>query len=264
MGPVNNSKPLVLLTGMLASCSFLHLKHLTDNLQLTGPNGFVGAHVLQQLLANGYKVRGTVRSLSKSSYLADLYSDKTASGDLHFVTVPDIQAPGALDSAILGSDGSSSAPETEPASYICHVASPYFTASKSPLEELISPAVNGTRNVLTSALKSTHLKRLTVLSSFASVVDLSLNPRAGYNYTEKDWDPVTLEQGSKDGYWGYHASKTFAERAAWDMFHDASPKPSWDLVTFCPPMIYGPPIHEIDAAKASMVWGLVFAACCLR
>ena len=197
-------------------------------------------------------MRGTVRSLPKSYYLAKLYPNEAASGDLHFVTVPDIEAPGALDSAILGTDSSSnpsSKLESEPASYVCHVASPYFTTSKSPLEDLINPAVNGTRNVLTSALKSTQLKRLTVLSSFASVVDLSLNPRAGYTYTEKDWDPVTLEQGSKDGYWGYHASKTFAERTAWEMFQQATPKPSWDLVTFCPPMIYGPPIHEIDASK---------------
>ena len=252
MGSVNDSKPLVLLTGMLASDSFLHLKHLTDNLPSIGPNGFVGSHVLQQLLASGYRVRGTVRSLSKSSYLANLYPNETASGDLHFVTVPDIEAPGALDSAILGSDSSSNSSttlESEPASYVCHVASPYFTASKSPLEELINPAVNGTRNVLTSALRSTQLKRLTVLSSFASVVDLSLNPRAGYSYTEKDWNPVTLEEGSKDGYWGYHASKTFAESAASEMFHNAKPAPSWGLVTFCPPMIYGPPIHEIDASK---------------
>lgn len=55
------------------------------------------------------------------------------------------------------------------------------------------------------------------MSSFTSVVDLSKNPRAGYTYTDKYWDPVTMEKGQKDGYWGYHASKMFAERAAWDM-----------------------------------------------
>lgn len=101
--------------------------------------------------------------------------------------------------------------------------------------------------MLASALKAPNLKRLTVMSSFASVVDLDKNPRAGYVYTDKDWDPVTLEKGSEDGFWGYHASKTFAERKAWDIWNEA--KPSWDLVTFCPPMIYGPPIQEIDAAK---------------
>ena len=90
---------------------------------------------------------------------------------------------------------------------------------------------------MSSALKADKLKRLTIMSSFASVVDLEKNPRGGYVYTDKDWDPVTLEQGKKDGFWGYHASKTFAERAAWDLWKEA--KPAWDLVTFCPPMVYG-------------------------
>ncbi|KIV87689.1 hypothetical protein PV11_03219 [Exophiala sideris] len=202
---------------------------------LTGPNGFVGAHVLDLLLKNHYRVRGTVRSLSKATYFKNKYPEASASGCLSFVAVPDIQAPGALDEAVDGVD------------YICHVASPYFTSSNDPIKELVEPAVNGTRNVVSSALKSKTLKRMTIMSSFASVVDLSKNPRGGYTYTAEDWDPVTPEEAAKDGFMGYHASKTFAERAAWEMWKEA--KPDWDLVTFCPPMIYGPPMQEVDKSK---------------
>ena len=190
---------------------------------LTGPNGFVGAHVLDQLLASGYRVRGTVRSLDKASFFRKKYAHRGA--DLSFAIVPDIQLPHALDAAAADAD------------YICHIASPYFTSSIDPIKELVEPAVDGTKNVIASALESEKLKRLTIMSSFASVVDLEKNPRPGYTYTSSDWNPVTLEQAKKDGYWGYHASKTFAERAAWDLWKEA--KPSWDLVTFCPPMVYG-------------------------
>lgn len=200
---------------------------------LTGPNGFVGAHVLDHLLKAGYRVRGTVRSRSKAEFFENKYADNL--DDISFSVVPDIQAPNALDEAMKDVD------------YVCHVASPYFTSSSDPLKELIEPAVNGTKNVMSSALKANKLKRLTIMSSFASVVDLDKNPRAGYTYTDKDWDPVTLEKGQEDGYWGYHASKTFAERAAWDMWKEN--KPSWDLITFCPPMVYGPPIHEVSPEK---------------
>ncbi|KIX08534.1 uncharacterized protein Z518_03190 [Rhinocladiella mackenziei CBS 650.93] len=202
---------------------------------LTGPNGFVGAHVLEHLLRSHFRVRGTVRSLSKATYLQNKYAAASSNGDLAFVVVPDIQAPGALDSAAQGVD------------YICHVASPYFTSSNDPIKELVEPAVNGTRNVVSSALKTKTLKKMTVLSSFASVVDLSKNPRGGYTYTSDDWDPVTMEEAAKDGYMGYHASKTFAERTAWEVWKDAKAKGeiTWDLVTFCPPMIYGPPVQEI-------------------
>ncbi|KAL6248166.1 hypothetical protein RBB50_004421 [Rhinocladiella similis] len=206
---------------------------------LTGPNGFVGAHVLDVLLKNNYRVRGTVRSLSKAAFLEKRHPRACVEGDLTFVAVPDIQAPGALDEAVQG------------AVFICHVASPYFVSANDPIKELVEPAVNGTRNVVSSALKSKTLKKMTILSSFASVVDLSKSPRPGYTYTADDWDPVTPEQAASDGYYGYHASKTFAERAAWSMWKDAKDKGeiTWDLVTLCPPMIYGPPCHEVQKDK---------------
>lgn len=75
---------------------------------LTGPNGFVGAHVLDLFLKNNYRVRGTVRSLSKAAFFQNKYSQACLYGDLTFVAVSDIQAPGALDEAAEGVD------------FICH------------------------------------------------------------------------------------------------------------------------------------------------
>jgi nucleoside-diphosphate-sugar epimerase len=200
---------------------------------LTGATGFVGAHVFAALLSSGYKIKATIRSQSKGSFLSQKYS--TQKDDFSFAIVPDLQAPGALDEAVQDVD------------YIVHLASPYFTSTNDPIKELVEPAVNGTKNVLASALKAPKLKKMLVLSSFASVVDLSKNPRPGYVYTEKDWDPITPAQAAENGVLGYHASKTFAEKAAWDMWSDAKKKGEigWDLCTFCPPMIYGPPIQEI-------------------
>jgi len=201
---------------------------------LTGPNGFVGAHVLSSLLKSGYRVRGIVRSPDKASHLETAHAHHVSSGDLAFQCVPDIQREGALDTAMADVD------------FCCHVASPYFTTSDDPLRELIEPAVNGTRNVMASALKSNKLKRLVVMSSFAAVVDLSKNPRPGYVYTSADWNPLTKEQGVKDGYLAYHVSKTEAEKAVWEMHRAAESPASFDVCTLCPPMIYGPPLHEIN------------------
>jgi nucleoside-diphosphate-sugar epimerase len=196
---------------------------------VTGPTGYVGAHVFHALLTSGYRVRGTIRRESGANFLRQQYPSHVS--DMEFVVVPDIQATGALDAA------------TKDVDYICHVASPFFM-SQNPIKDLVEPAVNGTKNVIASALKSGgQLKRMTIVSSFASIVDLTKNPRPGYTYTEEDWNPVTEEQAAENGVFGYYASKTFAERSAWEMWRDA--KPSWDLVTFCPPMIYGPPIHEV-------------------
>ena len=204
---------------------------------VTGPSGFVGAHVFSALLNAGYRVKGTIRSPSKSKYLEQKFS--TFKGDFSFVTVPDLQAPHALDEAVQDVD------------FICHVASPYFTSSNDPVKELIEPAVNGTKNVLASAFKAPNLKRVIVLSSFAAVNNLKLVPRPGYVYTEKDWNPVTEAEAAANGMVGYSASKTFAEKAAWDLWKEAKETGTitWDLVTLNPPMIYGPPLHEVDVSK---------------
>lgn len=84
---------------------------------LTGPNGFVGAHVLDRLLSEGYRVRGTLRSQAKAKFFEKKYSSE--SSDISFVVVPDIQAENALDAAMTDVD------------YVCHVASPYVGSQPS-------------------------------------------------------------------------------------------------------------------------------------
>lgn len=97
---------------------------------LTGPNGFVGAHVLDRLLSDGYRVRGTVRSQAKADFLEKKYASR--SSDISFIIVPDIQAPNALDTAMTGVD------------YVCHVASPYVGYSaNSHLVPVLTSVVHG-------------------------------------------------------------------------------------------------------------------------
>jgi nucleoside-diphosphate-sugar epimerase len=40
---------------------------------LTGPTGYVGAHVFRVLLTNGYRVRGTIRRESGANFLRQQY-----------------------------------------------------------------------------------------------------------------------------------------------------------------------------------------------
>jgi nucleoside-diphosphate-sugar epimerase len=203
---------------------------------LTGGSGFIGAHVLDLLLKQNYRVRCVARSAKKAQFLENQYPSKRS--DISSVIVPDIQSPHALNEAMRDVD------------YVLHLASPFFTVSNDPLKELIEPAVNGTKNVVASALEDTtsNLKRVVITSSLAAILDpFKGTAQAGYIYTEKDWNPVTLEQGQKNGGLGYLASKKFAEKAAWDMWSKA--KPAWDLVVINPCMVYGPPLQDLDPSK---------------
>lgn len=72
-------------------------------------------------------------------------------------------------------------------------------------------------------------------------------PRCGYTYSEKDWNPVTYEtaKNTDNGAVAYCASKTFAEKAAYDFVEKE--KPNFSVSSVCPPMVYGPVAHTLDS-----------------
>lgn len=49
---------------------------------VTGVNGFIGSHIADQLLAEGYRVTGTTRDLTKVAWLQGLLSGNMAMGNL--------------------------------------------------------------------------------------------------------------------------------------------------------------------------------------
>lgn len=70
---------------------------------VTGSNGYIGSHVVDQLLLKGFRVRGTVRTLEKSQWTQDLFDQKYGVGKYERVVVPDMAVPGAYDAAVQGS-----------------------------------------------------------------------------------------------------------------------------------------------------------------
>jgi nucleoside-diphosphate-sugar epimerase len=113
---------------------------------------------------------------------------------------------------------------------VIHAASPYHFKATTPdaINELIDTAVNGTVGILQALkAKAPSVKRVVVTSSFAAMVD----PKkpVTHKYSEKDWDPVTREEALDSPLTAYRASKTLAERAAWDFIEKE--KPNFTLTT---------------------------------
>lgn len=111
---------------------------------VTGANGFIASHIVDQLLQAGYHVRGTVRSKSKADWMYDRFDKQYGSGKFTAVEVPDMVADGAFDEAVKGVCG------------ICHVASILTFSNKA--SEVIPPTVKGALNILTSASKEPSVK----------------------------------------------------------------------------------------------------------
>lgn len=70
---------------------------------VTGATGFIGAHIVDALLARGLRVRGATRSLEKGDAMIKTrlqYREK-----LEFVQIDDFEHPGGLVEAVRGVDG---------------------------------------------------------------------------------------------------------------------------------------------------------------
>lgn len=82
-----------------------HTYKPSDLVLVTGANGHIAQHVVDQLLAlpSGPCVRAAVRSNTTATRITDFYKDKDrAKNRLQVVIVPDIVVPGAFDDAVKG------------------------------------------------------------------------------------------------------------------------------------------------------------------
>ncbi|KXH57314.1 NAD dependent epimerase/dehydratase [Colletotrichum salicis] len=154
------------------------------------------------------------------------------STQLDFALVPDIAAPGAFDTVLVSEDA--------PFDVVLHTASP-FNFRKGTIEIL--------HGVVRKALS---VKRVIVTSSMAAVIDIT-KPSISHPakiYNESDWLGVSRDgaEASTHPAIPYVASKKFAEKAAWAFISDTEPKPAFDLVTICPPIVYGP-LYDVSATK---------------
>jgi nucleoside-diphosphate-sugar epimerase len=124
-----------------------------------------------------------------------------------------------------------------------------FTIKESTLialKELLDPAVIGTTGILKSIKKSApSVKRVVITSSFASIINPFKGNWPEHTYSEEDWNPITAEQAIENPANGYRASKTFAERAAWDFVEKE--KPNFTIATMCPPLVLGPIVHYLNS-----------------
>jgi nucleoside-diphosphate-sugar epimerase len=108
-----------------------------DTVLVTGATGYIGSHVVEELLAAGYKVRGTSRSTDKDRFLTDLMERKFGKGKLEIVEVADMIAGNAYEEAVQNVSG------------IVHLAS-VMRFSSDP-EVVIPSTVKGVLNIFNAA-----------------------------------------------------------------------------------------------------------------
>jgi len=199
---------------------------------VTGGSGFIASHTILQLLAAGYRVRTTVRNLSRESGVRAML--KNAGGDpgdqLSFVAA-ELMSDTGWPAAVSGCE------------YVLHIASPFPSQVPKDENELIVPAREGALRVL-RASRDAGVTRVVLTSSFAAI---------GYGhaerqtvFTEKDW---TNPAG--DDVMPYTKSKTLAERAAWDFINREGA--GLELAVVNPVGVFGPVLGPDYATSIMLV-----------
>ncbi|KAG8626529.1 hypothetical protein KVT40_005474 [Elsinoe batatas] len=206
---------------------------------LTGGSGFIAAHVLDILLEHGHSVVTTVRSQEKADKIKQAHPN-VGKDKLDFSIVEDIAVENAFDEAVKSDP---------PFEAVIHTASPFHFNVTDVQKQLLDPAIIGTTGVLKSIKKGApSVKKVVITSSFAAIVDGFKGARPDHTYSEKDWNPITHAQALENPNNGYRASKTYAEKAAWEFLEKE--KPNWTLSTINPPLVLGPIVHYLNSLSA--------------
>ncbi|ULN43995.1 aldehyde reductase [Mycolicibacterium crocinum] len=185
---------------------------------VTGGSGFIAGHLILRLLADGYRVRTTVRNINRENDIRATLGRAGAEVDRLEIVAADLTSDDGWGEAVRGCE------------FVQHVASPFPARQPDNEDEIIIPAREGTLRVLRAA--SAHRVRRVVITSSFAAIGYSPKP-SGQPYDETDWtdtnDPVSP----------YVKSKTVAERAAWDF---AARPGSPEVAVVNPVGVFGPPL----------------------
>ena len=203
---------------------------MTGTVLVTGGSGFVGSHVVLQLLNAGYTVRTTVRSFDKERSVRAMIENAgtKTEGRLSFCVADLLRDEGWLE-ASTGCD------------YVMHVASPLIATTNE--EEVIRPAVEGVLRVLHAA-RDASVKRVVFTSTCGAIY--YGHPLRAEPFDETSW--TNIDGGDMSAY---VKSKALAERAAWDFMKTEGG--ALELSVINPSGIFGPALGPDYSSSLDLI-----------
>ena len=124
---------------------------------VTGASGYIGSHIVANLLSKGMKVRATVRDSSDPERVNHLESLAVSDGGSLEIVEMDLLDSESVQRAVSGCDS------------VIHTAAVVVLKSKRAQEKIVDPSVVGTRNVLDAIDASGTVRCLIHTSSTAAI-----------------------------------------------------------------------------------------------
>lgn len=208
---------------------------MSDLVLVTGASGYVAGHIILQLLVRGYRVRGTIRSLTRADeirhWLEKAHGASISKEALDLVEA-DLNSDRGWDTAMQG------------VRYALHVASPFPPSIPKNVDELIAPARDGTLRVMYAASRA-KVERVVQTSSTVAIA-YGHDNLSGRVFTEKDWTNSDHPEIN-----AYAKSKTIAERAAWEELAKLNRAIEWVVIN--PGGVLGPVFDKDASASVDIV-----------
>ncbi|KAF5604327.1 aldehyde reductase II [Fusarium pseudocircinatum] len=176
---------------------------------VTGVNGFIGSHVANEFLQQGYQVRGTARDTFKSAWIKDLFQQQYGKDNFSLWPVADLTPSHAFDKVIKG------------VAAVVHVASPLGLDSGTGT--MIPDAIASALNALKAANSEPSVKRFVYTSSSTAAVfpEAEIPVVVDANtWNDKALSILQNSASAPEWYVAYAASKVEAERAVWDFYQN--------------------------------------------
>ena len=107
---------------------------------VTGASGYIGSHIVANLLSKGMNVRATVRDKNDPERVDHLKSMEIADGGSIEIVEMDLFDEDSVDSAISGCTD------------LIHTAATVIVRSRDPQRKIVDPSVIGTKNVVSRHL----------------------------------------------------------------------------------------------------------------
>ncbi len=141
-----------------------------DVVLVTGASGYIGSHVVANLLARGMHVRAAARDLGRTAHLQQLpVSD---GGSLEVVGM-DLFDTDSVNAVVAG------------CSDVIHTAAAVRVVAKNPQRDIVDPSVVGCQNLVAAIDAAGCVERLVHTSSTAAISSSTFED--GRMFTSADW-----------------------------------------------------------------------------
>ncbi len=209
---------------------------------VTGANGLIGSSLVQELLKQGYRVRGSVRDPNEPTKTSVLKSFPNADSHLELVAF-DLKEtdPEAYRNLLVGN-----------IEWVFHVAAivDLKAASYSDEVELIQEAGQAMRLLLNAANNMPSVTQFVYTGSSSAIGQGHggdpVRSRDGYVFNEDDWTNV-----HGPNVVSYAKIKTLTERAAWEFVEENNPR--FRFTSLLPTIVLGPMTSDHNMSSMRLI-----------